>query len=210
MNRRWTAFTGTEYEGYCGWVWVSSTFLYRQRTSSIAVDVGAVINKDENAWRKHMADVSASCSKPRVIVILMWLLTTKQLLNTLKQSTTISALKPGVARIVLRKSRVNKLIVLSNDVRSIHEIQRKSNVVAWWSNACSGTMDVPNNQLQASRAERTNDRNIARPARKASVAIAASIARGDMRNAAIIPHFLSVLCTTETRAGCSVAMRDVG
>jgi hypothetical protein len=159
---------------------VGIPFLYRWRTSPITVDVGSMINKDEKAQKKHMADISASCSEPRVIDRLA-VVATKQLLNMLKQSTTISELEPGSARIVLRNLRVNKLIVLSNDVCSIHEMQRKSNLVAWWSNACSGMGDVLNNQRRALKAEATNDRNIARPSRKASVANAASSTRGYMR-----------------------------
>lgn len=130
MNRRWNALIG---DGRCCKLAGSWDILYRWRTSSSVADVGSAVSKDEKAQKKHMADISTSCSEPRVIDRLALLGAKKQLLKMLKQFVTISelGLESGSARIVLRKPRVDKLTVLSNDVRNIHEMQRKSNAVSW-------------------------------------------------------------------------------
>jgi len=158
-----------------------NTLLYRWRTSLMMVDVGSSLDKQEKVKRKHMADTPASCSKPRVTVVAAPSLATKQLLKILKQSSTsrvlVEELRPGSARIVLRKLKVDRLMVLSNDVRSIHEMQWKSNLVASLSRAWPGTGDVPNNQLRALRAKTTKIRNVARPRWKASTGNAMSSTR---------------------------------
>lgn len=92
----------------------------------------------------HVADTSASCSEPRVITAPRWSTTEIQPLNILKQSRTTAELRPGSVRIVLRKFRVNRLTVLSDDIWSIHEMQRKSILVTWKSNVWSRIGDVPN------------------------------------------------------------------
>jgi len=160
------------------WKSFGNTLLYRWRTSLMMVDVGSSLNKREKVKRRHMPDTPTSCSKPRVIVGVKPSVSTKQLMKISKQSTTsrevVEELRPGSARIVLRKLKVNRLMVLSNDVRSIHKTQRKSNLVAWLSSAWPGTGDAPNNQLRALRvklknrlralrAKLTKIQNVARP-----------------------------------------------
>ena len=91
-----------------------------------------------------MADVPARCSKP-LANIRSALPTTKQLLNMLKELARIVALVEELrvegSRIVLRKSMANSLMVMSDDVRSIHETQWKSSSVTQLSSTWPGTGD---------------------------------------------------------------------
>ena len=98
-----------------------------------------------------MADISASSSEPLATIIISPSLVEKQLVKALKQSTTsaevVEELRPESGRIVPRKFRVDTLIVLSNDVWSIHKMQRKSDLIIWLSNTWSRVGDVPNDHL---------------------------------------------------------------
>jgi len=61
----------------------------------MSVDVGSALDKRENAERKHMANIPASCSELRAIVVATPSLVTKQLLKILKRPTTTKELVGG-------------------------------------------------------------------------------------------------------------------